>query len=465
MTAYGRLVGLKDGLGQLDTSESLAYTIRVSDDDLTYTVRLREGLTFTDGRPVDSKAALFTFDRLMASEAGRSLFPHLRGFTIIGDYTFSLALSQPWPPFMASLALPQASLISPGLGDRPEGFLNDHTLGSGRFMVEAASPTALSLVLRPDLPSRPKLDRVEFYYAADPTERLALFLEKEAHLAVEPPAMGLPADRALLELPTWETRFLAFNVKSPYLAILGVREALAILAKEAFSQAKFKPKGYFPAGLFGGPSPPGPAGGLARAKELLLAIGSPKTPLTLAYPGDEPAAQVDAETLGAAFHAHNVPVNLLPLRGQPGRAVAEAGDYDFWLGSRTPQIPSPEMWLGQFLESTAAGRGNPAYFSDREADETIRGFRASLPRDQRERKVGELDALAEKAAPYVFLYQKPKRFLADQRLANQKTHPMWPEVWPIQSVNLNPFKGPQPKAPAPPTPVREFDELVAEPWE
>jgi peptide/nickel transport system substrate-binding protein len=426
---------------------------------------MREGLTFSDGRPVNSEAALFSFDRLMSAEAGKNLFPHLRGFNVIGDYTFSLVLDRPWPPFMASLALPQASLISPGLRDRPDDFLKDRSLGSGRFMVESLGANSVSLVLKPDLPSRPRLDRVEFYYAADPNERLAIFLEKQAHLLLEPPLAGLPQDRVLLESPTWETRYLAFNLRSPYFAIQGVREPLACLIKLAYGEEKHRPRGYFPAGLALGPVAPEFPGGKERALELLTAIGPPKTPLALAYPAKAAWAKAEAERLAQILWGLKIPVNLVPLKGQAGQAVAESGGYDLWLGSRSPEIPSPEMWLGRFLESESAGRGNTANFKNREADELIKGFRASAPLDQREKRVGELDVLAEKEAPYVFLYQKTVRFLADPRLANQKPHPMWPETWPIGEANLHPFKDVRTRKPDPPPLVREFDETVAEPWE
>jgi peptide/nickel transport system substrate-binding protein len=438
-----------------------------------YTVRLREGLTFSDGRPVNSEAALFTFDRLMASEAGKNLFPHLRGFNIIGDYTFSFVLDKPWPPFMASLALPQASLISPGLADREAGYLKNHTLGSGRFMAENLTPQSLNLVLRPDLPSRPKLDRVEFYYAADPVARLILFKEKEAHLLVEPPLGPTPAGFVLLELPTWETRYLAFNVQRPYLALMGARQALAAIARAALANSKFLPQGFFPQGFFSlATEGAGDKSDPQKGVELLAAVGPPKIPLVLAYPGatkksslDLYSPREDAEKLQKAFLAVGAPVNLVPLIGQAGEAVLRTGDYDLLLATREPNIPSPEMWLGQLLESTAAGQSNSAYFQSSQADELIRGFRASPARAQREQKIGELARLAEKESPYVFLYQKAIRLWVDQRLSGQKTHPMWPDAWPILKTNLNPFKSVPIKKPEPQTLVREFDELVAEPWE
>ncbi|MDR1395541.1 MAG: ABC transporter substrate-binding protein [Deltaproteobacteria bacterium] len=466
LTVYSRLIGLKDGRGQLDTAEGLAYTIRVSDDDLMYTVRMREGLTFSDGRPVNAEAALFSFDRLMRTEAGRNLFPRLKSFTIIGDYTFSLILDQPWPPFMASLALPQASLISPSLAERESNFLDSHTLGSGRFMAGEAGPDFLSLILRPDSPSRPKLDRAEFYFESDPQKRLALYRAKEGHLLAGPPPGTEPSSsEVLLTMATWDTRYLAFNFRRPYLGLPSVRAALTGLAKAAFAGEKFQPRGFFPAGLFAGPAAPETDGDLQNARDLLAAAGLPRGPLNLVYPGREAWARPDAEKLAAVFLEHGLKVNLVPLTGQAGQGLIEAADYDLYLGSRAPEIPSPEMWLGRFLDSRGAGRGNTAYFAREEADSLIRSFRASLPRNQRDQKTGELEVLAETEKPYVLLYQKGLTFLADQRLARQKTHPMWPSAWPVMTANLSPFQDTRTKKTEEPLPVREFDEQVAEPWD
>ncbi|MDR1085303.1 MAG: ABC transporter substrate-binding protein [Deltaproteobacteria bacterium] len=466
MTVYGRLIGLKDNQGQLDTTDSLAYTIRVSDDDLMYTVRMREGLTFSDGKAVNAVAALYTFDRLMATEAGRNLFPHLKGFNIIGDYTFSLVLNKPWPPFLASLALPQASLISPGLGDREKDYLKTRTLGSGRFTVAEAKDSFLALALRSDLVSRPKLDRVEFYFEKDAQKRLELFNKVSGHILAEPPEGPWPsAEHVPVSLPSWETLFLAFNLRRPYLGLPGVREALALMAKEAYSPAPFKPRGYFPLGLFSGRVLEEQAFSEDRIKELIYAAGAPRGPLDLVYPGGEAWLRLEAEKLQAQFSKYGLPVNVIPLTGQAGQGILESGQYDLYLGRRRPEIPSPEMWLGRFLDSKSAGRGNPAYFAREAADSLLGEIRASLPRAQREQKLGELEVLAERERPYVFLSQLGVRFLVDRRLAGLKTHPMWPTVWPISLANLNPFRDTRTKKTPEPVRVREFNEQVAEPWE
>ncbi|MDR2302653.1 MAG: ABC transporter substrate-binding protein, partial [Deltaproteobacteria bacterium] len=252
MTNYRRIFDLKPGTTELDNVNSSAVTYRVSDDGLTYTITLREGRTFTDGSPVDSRAALYTFDRLMSGKCGQTYFPYLKYIEIIGPYTFRLILSQPWPPFLASLTTPMASLISPGLEKQGAGFLDRQTLGSGRFVVDEFKPGLISLKLRVDLASIPRLDRVEFIYDPNKLGRFERVAKGEAHVAYDAIA---PADYAgpakTIFAPSFETRFLAFNMTRPYNKMIGTREALTNLARVTLSPSDpaGRPSTVFPNGL------------------------------------------------------------------------------------------------------------------------------------------------------------------------------------------------------------------------
>jgi peptide/nickel transport system substrate-binding protein len=491
MTVYRRLMGLSQDSVGLDSSNSATHTITVSDNGLMYTVYLREGLNFTDGHPLDSKAVLFSLDRLMATKTGKTFFPRLKRLEILTPTSFRLYLDSPWPPFMASLALPQASIISPGLSGMPQGFLDSHSLGSGRFMVESLSPEMLGLKIRPDLPSRPALDRVEFYYAEDPTERFKIFTQKEAHLLSMPTgAAEIPASWAELlspqraqevvavEVPSYRTRYLAFNSQSSYLRLKEAREALALLAHLAFSQEPLRPRGLFPLGFlpsqggFGLKAREGSAGMEGyetKVRELIYRTGPPRVPLVLAYRTDDPKGYADASLLAGRMGEFGFPVKLAPMTGSSGRGILEEGNYDMLLGLRGPDIPSPEMWLGRFLNSRSNAVSNPARFQSREADNMIEGFSVPARPQEREDRVKRLAELALGYLPYVLLYQETNFYLADKRLSDiTPPHPMWPEAWPLDQANLDPFRR-QRREPVKNTPAPEelmdFDEPVAEPWE
>ncbi|MDR2612729.1 MAG: ABC transporter substrate-binding protein [Deltaproteobacteria bacterium] len=491
MNAYRRLFDLQPGQSVLDTSASLARTARISDDGLSYIIILKEGESFADGAPVTPESVLFTLDRLMASDAGKALFPHLRFMRIDGPYTLTLILDRPWPPFLASLALPQASIISPALAGRPADHLKEHSLGSGRYIAGPPDAGAAAadlrgpapgtvLVRRPDLNAASSPERVEIWYEPDPGRRLALYREKGAHLTPLPgplPLNEVPEGSEIRRYPTWTTRYLAFNSGSGYLGNPLAREAAGLAAEHAFAHMPLRPLGLLPLGFAGAP-PPAPRRGLEvatadeRARELFQAAGPPPSPLTVVCPDAEEGACADARILAERLGALRVPANVRPLVGAQGQGILERGDYDIYLGTRHPEIPSPEMWLGRFLDSRAGVRSNPARYADPAADSLIDGFDASLGRPEREARVKSLAAYAAQARPYVLLYQIEETVLADRRLSGLTPHPMWPLYWPFEKADLNPFRAgarphvPQGPPPAPvPEPVRDFDETVFEPYE
>jgi peptide/nickel transport system substrate-binding protein len=472
MTVYKRLFDLKPGSSDLDNASSAASTYRVSDDGTIYTILLQEGQTFSDGTPVDSMAALFSFDRLMATETGRVYFAPLRLLEIVGPYTFRLHLEKPWPPFMAALTTPMASLVSPSSAQKPMGFLDKASLGSGRFEVESFDERKLILRIRPDAPSVPKLNRVEILFEADPLKRALLVNSGKAHLAWEAGRPQEVSDFAEWRLvPTFETRFLAFNMTRPYLRMDSVREALAALALAALGIDKpFKPAGFFPAGLapdLGQAAAPDPGALMERARSILATVGPSRTPLDLAYHESDPQGRADAEKLSEAMRGLGLSARPIPLSGAHGQSILEKADWDLLLDSRRPQLPGPEMWLGGFLDSRSSVQGNPARYDDPEADSLI-GEMGASDRQEKARVIRRLSHLALDKRPYVMIYQKPLALFADKRLSKLAPHPMWPEVWPVEATNLDPFR-PAAPAPAPAEPqgplIPGFDNPVAEPWE
>ncbi|MGL4207964.1 MAG: ABC transporter substrate-binding protein, partial [Candidatus Adiutrix sp.] len=155
MNAYERLMNFEPGTAHPKINTDLVRTLRMAPNGLHYTFVLVEGRTFSDGMVINSESVLFSFDRLMSSPVGQHYFPHLHRLEIVGPYTFKLSLRRPWPPFLASLALPQASLISPGLRNRPEDYLTRHTLGSGQYTLYDWREGTIGLTTRPDLVARP----------------------------------------------------------------------------------------------------------------------------------------------------------------------------------------------------------------------------------------------------------------------------------------------------------------------
>ena len=457
MACYDRLMTFKPGTAE--PTLSLARRVIVSPNGLNYKFVLHEGMTFADGTVINADAVYYTFDRLMASEVGRRYYPHLYGFNVLGPHTFELKLRRPWPPFLASLALPMASLVSPGLKERPPEYLDDRTLGSGNYQVYDWKNDSIGLKLRPDLKTKLPVSFAIFHYEPDSQKRYEKMLAHNTHLTVEP---ALPADRQSvpaqfqsLDVPTFSVRYLAFNTRRPYTRQQNIRRAMGFLVSDIFKDHPGFMASPFPDGLFYN-APPiataalSPVERLAQARNILREAGPPTGSLTLAHPSGVPGLVEDAVLIAQTLTAYGFSVNLVRLDGENGRKIMESGDYDLFLGTQTPHIPAADMWLGRFLDAGSPAESNPAFFNNSQVNQLIAEIADTVgkpndgPNDirrveaERARSLASLAEIAMMESPYVFLYQTSRSMVVDERLANLRPHPVWPEIWPLDQSNITP---------------------------
>jgi len=130
---YEGLVRFKPALGRelaagtvrlADTIEpSLAQSWTISDDNLTYTFKLRPGVTFHDGTPFDADAAILNIDRQLnpsnpyyfngQMKNAAALYDALGAYRAVDPMTVELKLKYPYYPFLGLLATANAGIVSP----------------------------------------------------------------------------------------------------------------------------------------------------------------------------------------------------------------------------------------------------------------------------------------------------------------------------------------------------------------
>src|SRR3546814_15102198 len=77
----------------------------VSEDKLTYTFTLRDGLTFHDGEPVTAADAVASLKRWGGRDSGGQLiFDVTESLEATDDRTITWTLSEPFPPFLETIA-------------------------------------------------------------------------------------------------------------------------------------------------------------------------------------------------------------------------------------------------------------------------------------------------------------------------------------------------------------------------
>lgn len=142
---YDRLVQYKvvDGKSTTEVEPIVAESWTVSEDGREWTFKLHNNIKFHDGTPLNAQAVKFSFDRVMQMKKGPAdYFPTLQETVVVDDYTVKFILSEPFPPFIYTLATNGADIINPKVmqyekdGDIATAYLSENTMGSGPYELK-----------------------------------------------------------------------------------------------------------------------------------------------------------------------------------------------------------------------------------------------------------------------------------------------------------------------------------------
>lgn len=139
--AYEALIQYKPGTPEL--VPQLATEWKVSDDNLTYTFTLREGVKFHDGSDFNADAVKVSFDRVKAMKLGVAFFlESMKEVKVINPKTVEITLTKPDISFY--YGLPRIKIISPtamkanatGSDEWAQDFFREKVAGTGPYTLE-----------------------------------------------------------------------------------------------------------------------------------------------------------------------------------------------------------------------------------------------------------------------------------------------------------------------------------------
>lgn len=242
---YDNLVYLDD---KGEITPWLAKSWTISPDGKTYTFKLRDDVTFSDGAKFNAEAVRVNLEHMRAPAtksplAAAYIAPYVDG-RVVDEYTFEARLREPYAPFLNVLAQSWLSMQSPkAILERPET-LAQHPVGSGPFVVENYTrQQGIRLVRRADYNWAPDfirhkgpayLERVDIEFVPEAMTRYAGLVSGQHDLTIDAPHQNAAAiradDRLVLDnrvrtgIPTTG---LTFNTEKPPFDDPLVRQALA----------------------------------------------------------------------------------------------------------------------------------------------------------------------------------------------------------------------------------------------
>ncbi|MGR3271676.1 ABC transporter substrate-binding protein [Thalassococcus profundi] len=158
----------------------LAERWEVSDDGLTYTFDLRDGVTFHDGTAMNAEDVKFTLDRARAEDsanAQKALFEDIAEVTAPDPQTVRITLSQPNGALPFNLAWGDAVIVAPESIDA----IKQAPVGTGPFRFEEwVQGDRIELARYADYwGEAPALEAATFKFISDPTAAFAAMMAQD----------------------------------------------------------------------------------------------------------------------------------------------------------------------------------------------------------------------------------------------------------------------------------------------
>ncbi|WP_105421502.1 ABC transporter substrate-binding protein [Neorhizobium sp. T25_27] len=186
---YNRLTFLdKGGTVQMELAESIK-----SGDAKVWTVKLRSGVTFHDGKSLSSKDVVFSLKRHLDPAVGSKVNAIAKQITDVKDLdslTVEITLASPNADLPTILSQHHFMIVQDGTTDFSKG------IGTGAFKMETFQPGVKSIFTKnPNYfkAGGPNVDSFEFFAISDDNARVNALLSGDIHLAasIKPRTMKL----------------------------------------------------------------------------------------------------------------------------------------------------------------------------------------------------------------------------------------------------------------------------------
>ncbi|MEF2072010.1 ABC transporter substrate-binding protein [Consotaella aegiceratis] len=413
----------------LKVHPSLATEWSVSEDGLTWTFHLREGVKFHDGSDFDAEAAKASFERLMDESLGLAgagrLRPLLQSVEASDPHTLTIVLTRNYPAFLDLLTSAQASIVSPAEAEK--GDLGRVPVGTGPFkFVEWSSGNYVLEEANPDYwGDKAKVEQLKWTWSAEQSVMNMALQTGDADIVNPLPpvfAQGVEnnPDMDLIAQSGSAVFWIALNVQIEPLDDVKVRQALNYATdRDALVQALLRGYGT-PADSPLAPIPPYHLDeaqpypyDVDKAKALLEEAGVADG-FSMSVAVQEPEANI-AEALQGMWAKIGVKLEIRTLESGVWTKAAfndpdakKADNLGSVIASWSSGGFNPDQQLRPLYDtdSWAPAGANLGFFSNEEFDQLLDTAASTADPAKRKELYDQAQRIVNTEAPMVLLYVK-----------------------------------------------------------
>ena len=448
----------------LELQPKLAESYEVSEDGLTFTLKLRQDVTFQDGTAFNADAVVYNFQRWLDPEHPAHvggdftyyafLFGGFKGdeghkvadVKTVDDFTVEFTLKEKIAPFVSYLAIPMLSIGSPtAIEANPEGF-GKNPVGTGPFKFdkwEANNTIKISKNENYYGESKAKLDSIIFKVVPDNSARMNQLLTGEIDLAeginTSDAEQILAQDGlAVYDRPSFNMSYMAFNMEKEPLKDVRVRQAISqaidknLLVDSFYDGFAETAKNPMPTSLWGYNNDiEDYSYDVEAAKQLLADAGYADGFELNLYAMSNPRPYMAqplkiAEVIQSNLEQIGIKVNVVSYEWATYLDEGSQGKHDLMLMGWTGVMADPDNFLYPNLHSSNAKipASNYAFYQNPEFDALIEQAREEYDQEKRVALYEQAQELFHKDIPWYMIAHTTPPVAAADYVKGLSLHPM-----------------------------------------
>jgi peptide/nickel transport system substrate-binding protein len=404
----------------LSMEPALAESWEISDDNLTWTFTLRDGVTFHNGRALTAEDVVYSYDRIMDPDVGAAnsfRFASIDEVVATDDRTVEIRLTRPTPNLLVNIGgFKGMAIIPQEIVD--DGTIDSFPIGTGPFRFVSSSPDqGILLEKNPDYwragEGLPHLDGIRFVQIPDPTVKLTNLRTGEADWIDGVPPQNLDelandSSVVLQRVPGGDYHYFALNQNREPFDNVDVRRAIAmaidreVITEAAQFGAATSNQTAIPASNFWAnnyaPFTPGDTDGAAA---LLESAGVSDLTIEFMVSSDFPETVTQAQVIASQLAAIGVTVEISDVDFGTWLDRQGQGDFDAFMLSWIGNIDPDDFYYAQHHSD---GTFNFQGYSNPEVDALLDEARVETDQDARKALYDEAARLIVDEASYIYLY-------------------------------------------------------------
>ena len=422
--------------GEEDTTinPGLATEWEPSEDGLTYTFKLREGVKFHDGTDFNADAVVKNFERWANGDAEKfpyynSMFGGFKGdeghvidsVTADGDNTVIIKLTRSQAPFLKNIAMSMFAIASPTAFEKGDDDFERNPVGTGPFKFVEWKPNETITIEKFDDywdEGLPKLKKIIFRSIPDNSARLNALMAGDIELAdgINPSDGKSIEDNDKLQLferPSMNVGYLGLTVTRPPFDKVEVRQAINYaIDKQSIIDSFFEGR----ANIAKNPMPPSISGynddveeyeyNPEKAKELLKSVGLEDgfemelwaMPVPRPYmPDGKKVAEVIQKNLADI----GITAKIVSHEWATYLELASKGDADAFMLGWTGDNGDADNFLYVLLDEDNIGSNNYTYYKNEKLHDILIAAQTEVDEDKRNELYKEAQVIIHEDAPWV----------------------------------------------------------------